>query len=111
MDAITDYYDVNLKKDRHKILEKNHNFKSYEGFLQDQKLIEKIFLKHKPNVIIYLAAQAGVRYSIENPITYVESNLIGTFNILEIARKLKPNHLLTASTSSVYGSNYEMPFN
>ena len=111
LDAITDYYDINLKKDRHKILEKNHNFKSYEGFLQDQKLIEKIFLKHKPNVIIHLAAQAGVRYSIENPISYVESNLIGTFNILEIARKFKPNHLLMASTSSVYGSNYEMPFN
>ena len=109
LDAITDYYDVNLKKDRHKILEKNHNFKSYEGFLQDQKLIEKIFLKHKPNVIIHLAAQAGVRYSIENPISYVESNLVGTFHILEIARKYKPEHMLIASTSSVYGSNKEMP--
>ena len=109
LDAITDYYDVNLKKDRHKILEENHDFKSYEGFLQDQRLLEEIFLKHKPNVIIHLAAQAGVRYSIENPISYVESNLVGTFHILEMARKYKPKHLLIASTSSVYGSNKEMP--
>ena len=109
LDAITDYYDVNLKKDRHKILEENHDFKSYEGFLQDQKLLEEIFSKHKPNIIIHLAAQAGVRYSIENPISYVESNLIGTSHILEMARKYKPVHLLIASTSSVYGSNKEMP--
>ena len=109
LDAITEYYDVNLKKDRHKILEYNHNFKSYEGYLQDQKLLEKIFLKHKPNVIIHLAAQAGVRYSIENPISYVESNLVGTFHMLEMARKFKTKHLLIASTSSVYGSNKEMP--
>ena len=109
LDAITDYYDVNLKKDRHKILEENHDFKSYKGFLQDQKLLEEIFFKHKPNVIIHLAAQAGVRYSIENPISYVESNLVGTFHILEMARKYKPKHLLIASTSSVYGSNKEMP--
>jgi len=109
LDAITDYYDVNLKKDRHKILEENHDFNSYEGFLQDQKLLEEIFLKYKPSVIIHLAAQAGVRYSIENPISYVESNLVGTFHILEMARKYKPKHLLIASTSSVYGSNKEMP--
>ena len=109
LDAITEYYDVNLKKDRHKILEENHDFKSYKGFLHDQKLLEEIFLTHKPNLIIHLAAQAGVRYSIENPISYVESNLIGTFHILEVARKYKPEHLLLASTSSVYGSNKEMP--
>ena len=109
LDAITEYYDVNLKKDRHKILEENPDFKSYKGFLQDQKLLEEIFFKHKPNLIIHLAAQAGVRYSIENPISYVESNLVGTFHILEIARKYKPEHLLIASTSSVYGSNKEMP--
>ena len=108
MDAITDYYDVTLKN-RHKILEEDHNFKSYEGYLQDQKLLEDIFLKHKPNVIIHLAAQAGVRYSIENPISYVESNLVGTFHILEMARKYRTKHLLIASTSSVYGSNKEMP--
>ena len=111
LDAITDYYDVNLKTDRHRILEENHDFKSYKGLLQDQKLLEEIFLIHKPNVIIHLAAQAGVRYSIENPISYVESNLVGTFHILEMARKYKPEHLLIASTSSVYGSNKEMPLN
>ena len=110
LDAITDYYDVNLKKDRHKILEENLDFKSYEGFLQDKKLLEEIFLKHKPNLIIHLAAQAGVRYSVENPISYVESNLIGTFHILELARKCKPDHLLIASTSSVYGSNVDYPY-
>ena len=109
LDAFTDYYDVNLKKDRHKILEENRDFKSYQGFLHDQKLLEEIFFKHKPNLIIHLAAQAGVRYSIENPISYVESNLLGTFHILEMARKYKPEHLLIASTSSVYGSNKEMP--
>ncbi len=109
LDAITDYYDVNLKKDRHKILEENRDFKFYKGFLQDQSLLEEIFLKYKPNIIIHLAAQAGVRYSIENPISYVESNLVGTFHILEMARKYKPKHLLIASTSSVYGSNKEMP--
>jgi UDP-glucuronate 4-epimerase len=109
LDALTDYYDVNLKKNRHKILEENDGFKSYKFFLHDQKLIDEIFLKHKPNVIIHLAAQAGVRYSIENPISYVESNLVGTFHLLEMARKYKPEHLLIASTSSIYGSNKEMP--
>ena len=109
LDAMTDYYDVNLKKNRNKILVDNPNFSSYVGFLQDKKLLNKIFSDHKPIVIIHLAAQAGVRYSIENPISYVESNLIGTFHILEMARKFKPKHLLIASTSSVYGSNKDMP--
>jgi UDP-glucuronate 4-epimerase len=110
LDAMTDYYDVNLKEDRHKILLRNDNFVAYKGFLQDKKLLNKIFLDHKPNIIIHLAAQAGVRYSIENPISYVESNLIGTFHILEIARKFKPEHLLMASTSSVYGNNNDTPY-
>ena len=110
LDAMTDYYDVNLKEDRHKILLKNDNFVMYKGFLQDEKLLNKIFLDHKPNIIIHLAAQAGVRYSIENPISYVESNLIGTFHILEIAKKFKPEHLLMASTSSVYGNNNDTPY-
>ena len=73
------------------------------------KLLNEIFSLYKPNIVIHLAAQAGVRYSIENPISYVESNLIGTFHILEMARKYKPDHLLMASTSSVYGSNKDMP--
>ena len=108
-DAMTNYYDVSLKEDRHRILEKNPEFFSYKGFLQDPKLLNEVYECHKPNIIIHLAAQAGVRYSIDNPISYVESNLIGTFHILELARKYKPEHLLMASTSSVYGSNKDMP--
>tara|TARA_B100000242_G_C43053046_1_gene492142 strand:+ start:3038 stop:4057 length:1020 start_codon:yes stop_codon:yes gene_type:complete len=109
LDSLTDYYDVNLKKARQKLLCKNSHFHNYEGLIQDVKLLNEIFLKHKPNVIVHLAAQAGVRYSIENPMSYVESNLVGTFQILEIARKYKPDHLLMASTSSVYGSNKDYP--
>ena len=110
-DAMTNYYDVNLKKDRHNILEKNPKFLAYKGSIQDPKLLNEVYERHKPNIIIHLAAQAGVRYSIDNPLSYVESNLIGTFHILELARKYKPEHLLMASTSSVYGSNKEMPLN
>jgi len=106
---MTNYYDVNLKKDRHCILEKNPDFLAYKNSLQDLNILNQILERHKPNIIIHLAAQAGVRYSIENPISYVESNLIGTFNILEMARKYKPDHLLMASTSSVYGSNTDYP--
>ena len=109
LDALTDYYDVNLKKARQKILCENSNFYNYEGFVQDVNLLNKIFLNHEPNIVVHLAAQAGVRYSIENPMSYVESNLLGTFQILEIARKYKPKHLLMASTSSVYGSNKDYP--
>jgi UDP-glucuronate 4-epimerase len=109
LDALTDYYDVNLKKDRQKLLSENPKFYNYQGLVQDPKLLNKIQMNHKPNIIIHLAAQAGVRYSIENPISYVESNLIGTFHILEMARKYNPDHLLMASTSSVYGSTKDMP--
>ena len=109
LDALTDYYDVNLKKDRDKILLKNKNYISYIGFLEDIDLLNKICEKHNPNIIIHLAAQAGVRYSINNPSSYVKSNLIGTFNILELSKKYLPDHLLIASTSSVYGNN-NLPF-
>jgi UDP-glucuronate 4-epimerase len=104
-DAMTNYYDVNLKKDRHSILEKNSQFIAYTGLIQNEKLLNEVYERHKPNIIIHLAAQAGVRYSIDVPISYVESNLVGTFRILELARK----HKLMASTSSVYGSNKKMP--
>jgi len=106
---MTDYYDVNLKNARQKLLCKNLNFYNYKGLVQNTKLLNEIYSLHKPNIVIHLAAQAGVRYSIENPISYVESNLIGTFHILEMARKYKPDHFLMASTSSVYGSNKNMP--
>ena len=110
LDALTDYYDVNLKKARQKILCENSNFHNYKGLIQDVQLLNEIFLNHKPNIVVHLAAQAGVRYSIENPMSYIESNLLGTFQILEIARKYKPDHLLIASTSSVYGNNQKTPF-
>jgi UDP-glucuronate 4-epimerase len=109
LDGMTDYYDVNLKRARQKLLCENANFYNYQGMVQDSKLLNEIYSNHKPNIIIHLAAQAGVRYSIENPISYVESNLIGTFHILEMARRYNPDHLLMASTSSVYGSNKDMP--
>ncbi len=111
LDAMTDYYDVNLKINRHKNLKSQKYFHSYEGNIEDIKLLDKVYEKHKPDIIVHLAAQAGVRYSIENPMSYVQSNLIGTFQILEMARKYNINHLLIASTSSVYGDNKVMPFN
>ncbi len=109
IDALTDYYDINLKKARQKLLCENSNYHNYEGLIQDAELLNKICSHHKPNIIIHLAAQAGVRYSFENPMSYVETNLTGTFHILEIARKHKPDHLLMASTSSVYGSAKDYP--
>ena len=108
---MTKYYDVNLKQDRNKILKENKNFYSYFGLIQDKKLLDEIYNKHKPRVVIHLAAQAGVRYSIDNPDSYAESNLIGTFHILEMVRKFNTEHLLMASTSSVYGNNEDLPFN
>ena len=109
-DGMTNYYDVELKKNRHKILKDNPNFTSTEGMLEDYNKLEKISLNFQPHVIVHLAAQAGVRYSLENPRAYVDSNIIGTFNVMEIARNLKTQHLLMASTSSVYGANLKMPF-
>ena len=109
IDSMNDYYDVNLKKSRLKKLCENSNFHNYEGLVQDTILLDKIVLEHKLSIIIHLAAQAGVRHSIDRPFSYVESNLIGTFQILEMARKCNPEHLLIASTSSVYGGNKDMP--
>jgi len=109
-DGMTDYYDVNLKKERHNILFKNINFSASEGMLEDYSELEKISSEFQPDIIVHLAAQAGVRYSLENPRAYIDSNIVGTFNVMEIARKLKVQHLLMASTSSVYGANIKMPF-
>tara|TARA_B100000927_G_scaffold279041_1_gene262290 strand:- start:2700 stop:3707 length:1008 start_codon:yes stop_codon:yes gene_type:complete len=109
-DGMTNYYDVNLKKKRLSILEKNQNFIFTEGMLEDQKKIEIFANKHQPEIIIHLAAQAGVRYSLENPRAYLETNINGTFNVMEIAKNLKVKHLLMASTSSVYGGNTDVPF-
>ena len=109
-DGITDYYDVNLKKARLKILKKNLKFSVTQGMLEDIKKLDKLANKFSPDVIIHLAAQAGVRYSLENPRSYINSNIVGTFNVMEIAKKYKVKHLLIASTSSVFGANSKMPF-
>lgn len=109
-DGMTDYYDVGLKRNRHKILSEYPGFAATEAMLEDQAQIDAVAEKFKPDVIIHLAAQAGVRYSLENPRAYLDSNVIGTFNVLEVARRLEVGHLLMASTSSVYGANLTMPF-
>ena len=109
-DGVTDYYDVSLKQRRHQILIENPRFTAIEGMLEDFDVLEQAFNQHRPDVIIHLAAQAGVRYSIDNPRSYVDSNLIGSFNIMEMAKQFQVAHLLMASTSSVYGANTDMPF-
>lgn len=109
-DGITDYYDVTLKQRRHAMLLQNSAFSVTEGMLEDQAKFDKVAYEFEPDVIVHLAAQAGVRYSLENPRAYLDSNVIGTFNVMEVARQLEVDHLLMASTSSVYGANTEMPF-
>lgn len=112
IDSITDYYDVSLKEERLKSLKKFQNFFFIKGNIADKELVHQIFAEHKPNVVVNLAAQAGVRYSITNPDAYVESNLIGFYNILEACRHAVPEleHLVYASSSSVYGSNKKVPY-
>lgn len=109
-DGMTDYYDVRLKYARHAILKQNPNFNATEDMLENGEVLQGVIDSFKPDVIVHLAAQAGVRYSIDNPRSYLESNLIGTFNVMEGARVHKVKHLLMASTSSVYGANTQMPF-
>ena len=110
VDGMTNYYDVNLKVNRRNQLLKKSNFHSFEGLIEKKGFIADICNEFKPEVVVHLAAQAGVRYSIESPLSYVDSNLIGTFNVIEAARNYNISHLLVASSSSVYGSNKEMPF-
>jgi UDP-glucuronate 4-epimerase len=109
-DGLTDYYDVALKERRHQMLLQNAHFSAHVGMLEDFDSLHRIATEAQPDVIVHLAAQAGVRYSLENPRAYVEANLVGTFNLMECARELAVDHLLMASTSSVYGANREMPF-
>jgi UDP-glucuronate 4-epimerase len=109
-DGMTPYYDVALKRHRHQILLQSPGFTCDEGMLEDMPRLQALCERERPDVIIHLAAQAGVRYSLENPRSYVESNLIGTFNVIECARMLGVQHLLMASTSSVYGANTDLPF-
>ncbi len=109
-DGMTDYYDVALKQRRHAMLEENPNFTAQIGMLEDIDTLHRFTRETKPNVIVHLAAQAGVRYSLENPRAYIDANLVGAFNVMECARELVVDHLLIASTSSVYGANDKMPF-
>lgn len=110
LDNVNDYYDTQLKKDRLNILNEKNNFTFYKIDLKDKADVDNIFEKEQPTHVVHLAAQAGVRYSIENPYAYVDSNLIGFMNILEGCRNNPVEHLLYASSSSVYGGNKVAPF-
>lgn len=116
IDNMNDYYDVRIKESRLEELSSNSNFVFIKGSIADKKIIEKIFAEYHPEIVVNLAAQAGVRYSITNPDAYIESNLIGFYNILEGCRHSYDNgncgveHLIYASSSSVYGSNKKVPY-
>lgn len=110
LDNMNSYYDVELKEYRLKELEQFERFKFIKGDLADRELINKIFEENKPRIVVNLAAQAGVRYSITNPDAYIESNLIGFYNVLEACRHNTVEHLVYASSSSVYGSNKKVPY-
>ena len=110
LDCMSDYYDVGLKNQREQILLAHHEYFSIRGKVEKPRLLETIFEKYKPHIVIHLAAQAGVRYSIQNPRAYLESNITGTFELLDAAKNFPPMHLLLASTSSAYGANLEMPY-
>ena len=110
LDNLNDYYDVTLKESRLEVLMKNSNFTFVKGNLHDRTCTEKIFSDYKFDYVVNLAAQAGLRYSIQNPYAYIESNLQGFLNILEGCRHHRPTHLVYASSSSVYGANKQMPF-
>jgi len=110
LDAMTDYYDPALKKARHEILAQSPGFTAVTARLEEPGVVADLFAEHKPQTVVHLAAQAGVRYSIDAPRSYVEANLIGTYEVLEAARANPPAHLMLASTSSVYGANTKMPY-
>lgn len=110
LDNMNDYYDVRIKEYRLNELSGYSNFKFIKGNLADKELITSIFGQYKPEVVVNLGAQAGVRYSITNPDAYVESNLMGFFNILEACRNYPVEHLVYASSSSVYGTNKKVPY-
>ena len=109
-DGMTDYYDVTLKRRRHAMLLQSPNFSATEAMLEDSATFDRVADQLQPDVIVHLAAQAGVRYSLENPRAYIDANVVGTFNVMEAARRLEVGHLLMASTSSVYGANEDMPY-
>lgn len=110
VDSFSDYYDPKLKRDRAAMLAVSPNYVEIEGKIETPGLLADAMATYKPQTVLHLAAQAGVRFSIEEPRTYVEANLQGTFELLEAARATPPEHLLLASTSSVYGANKTMPY-
>lgn len=110
LDNLNDYYDINLKKARLRIIEGYDSFKFLCADLQDKEALDKVFKENKIDIVVNLAAQAGVRYSITNPYAYVQSNIVGFLNILELCRHNNVEHLVYASSSSVYGMNASMPF-
>lgn len=109
-DNVNDYYDVRIKRARLEMLSKYDNFTFKEINIADKTAVDEIFEEYRPEIVVNLAAQAGVRYSIENPQVYIESNIIGFFNILEACRRYPVEHLVYASSSSVYGANKKVPF-
>jgi UDP-glucuronate 4-epimerase len=109
-DCINNYYDIKLKKTRLEILKKYKNFTFTKANLENEKKLSDCIIKFKPQIIIHLAAQAGVRFSIKNPETYLNSNILGTFNVLKAANKINIKHLIIGSSSSVYGANKKFPF-
>ena len=110
LDCMSDYYDVSLKERRESMLLQNASYRSVHEKVEAPDVLMNLFELEQPDVVFHLAAQAGVRYSIENPRAYLESNINGTFELLEAARKYPPRHMLLASTSSAYGANQEMPY-
>ena len=111
IDNLSNYYDVNLKIKRQDILTQNDNFVCYNQDIKNKNTFNNIFEKYRPKIIIHLAAQAGVRYSLLNPMSYIQSNIVGFLNILEGCRNYNIKHLIYASSSSVYGGNKNYPYN
>ena len=110
LDCMSNYYDVLLKERRNDMLMKSDKYRLVRAKVEDPGLLLSLFEEERPDAVIHLAAQAGVRYSIENPRSYLESNIVGTFELLEAARAFPPQHMLLASTSSAYGANDQMPY-
>ena len=110
LDSHNDYYDVTLKERREQMLLQNPGFTAIRGKVEEPGLLMDLFAREKPDLVVHLAAQAGVRYSIDNPRAYVEANLMGAYELLEAARAHPPAHMLMASTSSAYGANTVMPY-
>lgn len=110
IDNFNDYYDPKLKKDRIKIFLKGYQFKLYKGDIRDQKLLAKIFKKEKPQKVLHLAAMAGVRHSLTDPLGYADINILGTINLLKLSAENRIKNFVYASSSSVYGANKKIPF-